>query len=153
MNTAKRQLGSALVAALIVLFGVVLWVDSYSLLDPDSYVFPRVMIIGMAITGSLVVIRDLWKARASEDYPPGDAVRRILLIVLMLATAGAIPFIGMGLGLVLLMLGAIELSRFEPWSARQRLLLHGIGIAIAVGLTVVFRELLYVPLPMGSWWG
>ncbi len=153
MNRPNKQLGSALVAALLVLFGAVLWIDSYSLLDPDSYVFPRVMIIGMAITGSLVMIRDLWKARDSEAYPPGDALRRILLIVLMLASAAGIPFIGMGLGLVLLMIGAIELARFEPWSWRQRILLHGIGIALAIGLTVVFRELLYVPLPMGSWWG
>lgn len=153
MNTPHRQIGSAAIAALLVIFGVVLWIDSYSLLDPDSYVFPRVMIIGMALTGSLVVIRDLWRDRASAQQPPGDALRRILLIVLMLATIALIPYLGMGMGLVLLMIGAIELSRFEPWSTRHRLLLHGIGIALAVALTVIFRELLYVPLPMGSWWG
>lgn len=153
MTIQKRQLGSVLIAALLVLFGIVLWVDSYSLLDPDAYVFPRVMIIGMTVTGSLVVIRDLWRERATEAYPPGDALRRILLIVLMLVATALIPFIGMGAGLVLLMIGAIELSRFETWSSRQRLLLHGIGIVLAIGLTVIFRELLYVPLPMGSLWG
>ena len=150
---AKRHMGGVITAAILVVLGGVLWVDSYSLLDPDAYVFPRVMIIGMTVTGSLVVVRDLWRARAQEAHPAGDNLRRILLVLLMLLSTALIPFIGMAVSLVLLMAAAIELSRFESWTTRQRMILHGFGLFMALTLTVVFREFLYVPLPTGSLWG
>jgi len=153
MTQTKKPIGGVITAAVLVILGAILWVDSYSLLDPDAYVFPRVMIIGMAVTGSLVVVRDLWRARAQEAHPAGDNLRRILLVLLMLLSTALIPFIGMALSLVLLMAAAIELSRFESWTTRQRVILHGCGLLMAVGLAVVFREFLYVPLPTGSLWG
>jgi len=152
MSTAKRQFGGVIIAALLAILGGLLWVDSYSLLDPDAYVFPRVMIIGMVTTATLVVIRDLWRARIEQAQPPGDALRRVLLVLLMLLTVALIPFIGMALGLVVLMAAAIELSRFESWTLRQRLILHGFGLVMAITFAVVFREFLYVPLPTGSLW-
>jgi len=130
----------------------VLWMDSYNLLDADAYVFPRVMIIGMCVTGSLVVVRDLLRVRAAEPQAAGDGLRRVLLVLLMLITSALIPFIGMALALVILMAMAIELSRFETWTLRHRIILHGCGLALAIGLSVVFREFLYVPLPTGSLW-
>jgi len=153
MTQAKKPIGGVITAAVLVILGGILWVDSYSLLDPDAYVFPRVMIIGMTVTGSLVIVRDLWRARAQEAHPSGDNLRRILLVLLMLLSTALIPLIGMAVSLVLMMAAAIELSRFESWTIRQRVILHGCGLFMAVMLAVVFREFLYVPLPTGSLWG
>jgi hypothetical protein len=150
MNSLINRYGGTVVAAFIIGLSVLMWRESLELVDSDSFIFPRVILLFMGITASFVVIRDLfWKSVNMPAQQAGSNFRRLALVCLLLATVALIPTVGMGFALAILMVVCIELSRFESWSLSHRLKLHAVGLTLVILLTWTFRTLLYVPLPVG----
>lgn len=150
MNSLINRYGGTGVAAFIVGLSILMWRESLELVDSDSYIFPRVIILCMGISASLIVLRDIfWKSNITVAQHTGSNVRRLALVCLLLVTVALIPWAGMGLALAMLMVLCIELSRFDKWSLTHRLKLHAVGLTLVILLTWTFRTLLYVPLPVG----
>src|SRR3546814_6668053 len=82
--SSSRDLPGTIIAAAFILLGAVFWWDTTDMSDPDSYVFPRSIIVLMIAFSLLLILRNLafgggpaaWRRRgpvAARDRPGGGA--------------------------------------------------------------------------------
>lgn len=148
---ARKDTGGAIVSAVLIGIGcLVIW-DSMSYMDKDSAVFPRTF-AGVLIATSMVYIV-MWllgRAMAGAAAEPGSGLRRMLLVAVMLGGTMAMPVIGF-IGAALPVFAALTLiAMYDPWTKFRVLVYPLIGTAIVLGFFYLFREVLLVPLPVGS---
>ncbi|MEH6648718.1 MAG: tripartite tricarboxylate transporter TctB family protein [Motiliproteus sp.] len=151
----QRDIGGIICAALFILLGVACLYETTLMTDPDSYVFPRMVIAGLMGLSLVLIINALMKPDTVVTDENASAVapsnsRRILLVVSMLGATLLMPWVGFllsGLGaFVALML----LSQYDPWTQGKIWLYSLVAVAIVCGFYGVFSYLLNVPLPEGS---
>lgn len=148
---ASRDLAGSLIAAVFVLLGALAWWDTTDMVDPDSYVFPRTVILLMVGLSLLLILRNLAIGGGQNHLSTaGSWPRRIGLVVAMLAGALAMPLVGFLPSGIVVFLAIMVLAMYDPWSASRRLVFPLVGLAVVVGFFILFSELLRVPLPLGS---
>jgi hypothetical protein len=145
---ARKDAGGAVVAAILVGVGcLVIW-DTMEYVDADSAVFPRTF-AGVMIVASLVYIVT-WVIGRGEHRPEpeaGSARRRVLLVVIMLSGALAMPWIGF-IPAALPVFGALLLvAMYDPWTPYRMVVYPLIGAGIVFGFYFLFSQALLVPLP------
>src|SRR3546814_18571818 len=57
--SSSRDLPGTIIAAAFILLGAVFWWDTTDMSDPDSYVFPRSIIVLMIAFSLLLILRNL----------------------------------------------------------------------------------------------
>src|SRR3546814_4692035 len=81
-------LPGTIIAAAFILLGAVFWWDTKDMSDPDSYVFPRSIIVLMIAFSLLLILRNLafggGRPRSADE---GSWPRRIGLVAVMLLGA------------------------------------------------------------------
>lgn len=134
----------------IVIAAVTLW-DTTSYTDADSYVFPRTIAV-VLIVFSLVLIVQWLLGRQSLSEPPaaGSTPRRIALVIAMLAATAAMPWIGFLVSGVLAFAAVLLIAMYDPWTRFRTIVYPVVGLVIVGGFYLLFREVLQVPLPVGS---
>lgn len=147
----RKDTGGAVISAVMIgIACLVIW-DSMSYTDPDSAVFPRTF-AGVLIAASLAYIV-MWlvgRAKAGAAPEAGSSVRRFLLVAVMLGGTMAMPVVGF-IGAALPVFAALTLiAMYDPWTRFRVLVYPLIGTAIVLGFFYLFREVLLVPLPVGS---
>ena len=154
-RTASRDVAGMVLAAVFILLGAVLWWDTTTMSDPDSYVFPRATIVAMVVFCLILIVSNLMRiggfGGASGDAAAGGSTpRRIGLVAAMLAGTLMMPVFGFVVS-GLAVFGVLTLvAMYDPWT-RFRLIVYPLaGTAIVVGFYLLFSELLLVPLPVGS---
>ncbi len=145
---ARKDTGGAVVSLLLIALGcLVIW-DTTTYADSDSAVFPRTFAAVMIVAAVAYVLT--WLAGRGEDLGEpagGSSRRRICLIVVMLAGALAMPWLGF-LFAALPVFGALLLvAMYDPWTTRRMILYPVIGLAIVFGFYFLFNDVLLVPLP------
>jgi hypothetical protein len=145
---ARKDTGGAVVAAILIGIGcLVIW-DTLEYVDSDSAVFPRTF-AGVMIAASLVYVL-MWLLGRGEQRPEpeaGSARRRVLLVVIMLAGALTMPWIGF-IPAALPVFGALLLvAMYDPWTPYRMVVYPLIGTAIVLGFYFLFSQALQVPLP------
>lgn len=147
---SRRDTGGAVVAALLIGVGcLVLW-DTTGYADPDSAVFPRTF-SGVMIAACIAYI-GMWLAGRGEDLgtpEPGSAIRRILLVAVMLAGALSMRWIGFLAAAVPVFGALLLIAMYDRWTPYRAIVYPLIGLALVSGFYFVFQELLQVPLPEG----
>jgi hypothetical protein len=146
-----RSIGSVVIAALLLICGaVVLW-ETTTYFDFDSAIFPRTvasLLVALCLIHILLWLMGL--AAPSESAEPGSSPRRIGLVLLMLAGAFAMPWLGFILS-ALATFGCLTLlAMYEPWTRLRVIVYPLVGIAVVLGFYLLFGEILRVPLPVGS---
>jgi hypothetical protein len=150
-----RDFGSVIIAALILLFGVVVIWDTTTYSDFDSAVFPRIVSSGMIALCLLYIV--LWLiglagARAGDgETEEGSWPRRVGLVILMLGGTLAMPWAGFILSSLVTFAALTLIAMYEPWTTTRIIVYPLVGIAVVLGFYVLFGELLRVPLPEGTW--
>ena len=155
-----RDVGTAVVAALMVLFGAAAISDTYSYFDFDSAVFPRTVAIVLILLSLAVLVRWVAQRTGVIGAAPNEAIenggswpRRIALVVVMLAAALAMPWVGFLVAALVSFAMLLVIAMHDPWTPARIVVYPLVGLAIVVGFYVLFAELLMVPLPDGRWFG
>ncbi|MGF1594035.1 MAG: tripartite tricarboxylate transporter TctB family protein [Kiloniellaceae bacterium] len=147
----SRDLPGSVIAAAFICLGAVGWWDTLRMVDADSFVFPRTVIVLMIAFSLLLILRNLLRGGGRHHLPTeGSWPRRLGLVAVLLAGALAMPLVGFLPSGIVVFLAIMALAMYDPWTGIRRLVFPLVGIAIVVGFYVLFSEVLRVPLPVGS---
>ena len=148
--------GIIVAAALIVLGIVALW-DTTNMADADSFVVPRMVAISMMAFCILFIVLQMIAPSIGTNEEAGmtggSSPRRIGLVIAMVLAALLMPWLGFLLSGALAFAAIMLLAMYDEWTPFRRLVFPVVGIVIVAGFYVIFAELLLVPLPVGSLFG
>ena len=148
-GNGQRDTGGMVIAALFILVGVAAIWDTTSMVDADSYVYPRAVAIIMIALALLFIAINLMRPPAGEKAAPhpGSTPRRIGLVLAMLGSAALMPYTGFfiaGLGaFAVIML----IAMYDPWTRFRAIVYPLVCLAVVTGFYVLFKKALLVPLP------
>lgn len=152
MKSSKRHrdVGGMVTAAFFILLGAVLYYDTTTMLDRDSYVFPRAVIAAMVGLSLAVIIMNLVRPEAETEGPErGSGMRRAGLVAAMAAATALMPVLGFVVSGLIAFMIIMVLAMYDPWTRFRLIVYPVVGLAIVIGFYVLFKEVLYVPLPTG----
>lgn len=137
-----------------ILLGVIAWIGTNSMADPDSYVFPRAVIIVMIACGILKIVTNLIRGTAAVEDPSagGSDLRRVRLVAIMLGGAFLMPWIGFPVAGFLIFGALTFVAMFDAWTRQTAVIYTISALAVVGGFYFLFAELLYVPFPVGWLW-
>ncbi|MEH6577239.1 MAG: tripartite tricarboxylate transporter TctB family protein [Amphritea sp.] len=152
--TTKRDIGGIVCAALFILIGAACFYETTQMTDPDSYVFPRMVISGLMILSFILIVTSLSKPGTAEtEEIPGknrpSTPRRVLLVATLLGVTLLMPIIGFVLSGLGAFIALMLLAQYEPWNKTKMALYIIVSVAIVGGFYGAFSYLLHVPLPEG----
>ena len=153
--TIKRDVGGIICATLFILIGASCLYETTQMTDPDSYVFPRMVIAGLMSFSLILIVTSLLKAEPADteeaqSQKRPSTVRRVLLVATLLAATLLMPIIGFLLSGLGAFIALMLLAQYEPWNKRKVVLYIIVSMAIVGGFYGAFSYLLHVPLPEGS---
>ena len=150
-NNMTKDLGGAVMGGVFILVAsFALW-DTTSMIDSDSYVFPRAIAIAMILFSIQLICWNLIRpSKLDETHQRGSTVRRTLLVAVMLLTCIAMPWLGFLLSGILSFGLLMIVSMYEVWTIKRRIIYPLLAAAIVYGFYTLFSELLLVPLPLGQ---
>lgn len=157
MPARSADVGTAIIASLLIIFGAAAIWDTFSYADFDSAVFPR-MVAGVLILLAVgVLVRWIAQRTGAVAMTPTDVEesagswpRRILLVAVMLAAALAMPWLGFLVAAIISFAALLLIAMHDPWTPSRIVVYPLVGLAIVIGFYVLFAKLLMVPLPSGS---
>ena len=144
---SQGQLGSLIISAMFVLAGLVTLYDTLSYTDRDSKVFPQTVAIILIVCASVSFIMRFIKPTDEGGFGQGIWWRRVLLILTMVLTCIAMPFVGFLPAGVIAFAGGLIAAMHDRWSLSNILLYWGSGGIIMVLFYTLFKYVLHVPLP------
>ena len=146
-TTNKKDIGSFIVSAFFIIAGIVTLYDTMSYSDLDSKVFPRAAAIVLIICASFSLIYGLLKPSAEEGFGHGSWWRRILLVITMLLSCVAMPYLGFLGASAIGFIGGLIAAMHDKWTTKKILLYWGSGALVMIGFYALFKMVLQVPLP------
>ena len=148
-SSGRRDTGGMVVSALFILVGVIAIWDTTSMVDADSYVYPRAVAIIMIVLAILFIVLNLLRPATGEASAvnPGSTPRRVGLVAVMLGCAAAMPYTGFFIAGLGAFSAIMLIAMYDPWT-RFRLIVYPIVcVAVVTGFYVLFKTALLVPLP------
>ena len=117
--------------------------------DTLGAVFPRSVAVLMMVLGACYVVLALRKPGVSATRLQGSGMRRLALFGVMLGWALLLEPLGfLTTSLIGYVLGLL-IANFDRWTPRMTMIYCGAGCSMVVGLFLLFRFALKVPLPPG----
>jgi putative tricarboxylic transport membrane protein len=152
----EHDMGGIFCATVFIVLGSVCLYETTQMTDPDSYVFPRMVIAGLIGLSLVLIVDSLLKPRACASEYKKDAVhpstlRRVLLVIAMMGAPLLMPWIGFLLTGMLVVISSMLLAQYDPWTKRKLFIYTFVSMVIVFGFYIVFSQLLQVPLPEGEW--
>ena len=151
-SALQRDTSSIGMACLFIIIAVVFLWDTTTMLDSDSYVFPRAVAIAMIALSLVLIFWHLIKPRLEPDQAVVQAstIRRVALVGSMLAGCLAMPWLGFLIPGIMTFFLLMFIAMYDEWSTKRKILYPIVAIIIVVGFYTLFGNLLQVPLPVGS---
>lgn len=153
---SSRDTGSIVLAAMFIIVAAVAIWDTTTMVDSDSYVFPR------AIAGSMIVfcllliiwnfIRPTRTGNTQDTDPQASSARRIGLVIIMLLGALLMPYLGFIVAGIIIFIAIMLVAMHEPWTLGRVFVYPLVGIGVVLGFYALFTKVLLVPLPAGQLW-
>lgn len=150
----RSDMGGIIVSVLMIIIGVIAIWDTTSMLDSDSYVFPRVVAGSMIGLSILFIVKQFVAPSMGRNDDAGLAggshIRRACLVVAMVVCALLMPVLGFLISGILVFITIMMLAMYDKWTAKLKVVFPLVGVAIVGGFYLVFAKLLLVPLPVGA---
>ena len=148
-NTQDSQvsIGSFTISAFFIIAGIVTLYDTMSYSDIDSKVFPRASAIVLIICASASLIYGFIKPSAEEGFGHGSWWRRALLVITMLISCLAMPYMGFLAASAIAFIGGLIAAMHDQWTKKKLFMYWGSGALIMIAFYVLFKTVLQVPLP------
>ena len=147
-----KDTATIFMACLFILVSVIALWDTTHMLDSDSYVFPRAVALAMIVFSLTLIVWNLIKPRIEkkETITGASTVRRVSLVVVMLLSCLAMPWIGFLIPGIITFLLLMYIAMYDEWTLKKKILYPLVAVAIVVGFYSLFGNLLQVPLPIGT---
>ncbi len=147
-----KDTATIFMACLFILVSVIALWDTTHMLDSDSYVFPRAVALAMIVFSLILIVWNLIKPRIEkkETITGASTVRRVSLVVIMLLSCLAMPWIGFLIPGIITFLLLMYIAMYDEWTLKKKILYPLVAVAIVVGFYSLFGNLLQVPLPIGT---
>jgi hypothetical protein len=146
----RSDIGGAVVAVLLIVFGGLALQNTTTYTDVDSAVFPRAIAIALIVISIVFLIRWLrYRAIASPAHEKGSWVRRAAFVCVMLATALAMPWVGFIAAALVSFAALMVVAMFDRWTPARALWYGAVGLGVVFGFYTLFAKILLVPLPDG----
>ena len=147
-----KDTATIFMACLFILVSVIAMWDTTHMLDSDSYVFPRAVALAMIVFSLTLIVWNLIKPRIEkkETITGASTVRRVSLVVIMLLSCLAMPWIGFLIPGIITFLLLMYIAMYDEWTLKKKILYPLVAVAIVVGFYSLFGNLLQVPLPIGT---
>jgi len=147
-----KDTATIFMACLFILVSVIALWDTTHMLDSDSYVFPRAVALAMIVFSLILIVWNLIKPRIEkkETITGASTVRRVSLVVVMLLSCLAMPWIGFLIPGIITFLLLMYIAMYDEWTLKKKILYPLVAVAIVVGFYSLFGNLLQVPLPIGT---
>lgn len=152
-NTSRRDVAGMVTAAVFILIAVVALWDTTTMVDADSFVFPRAVAIAMIIFCMLLIAWDLIRpdsGNGETSVPGASTVRRVSLVMAMLVSTALMPWLGFLISGFAAFVSIMLIAMYDQWTPFRRLVYPLVCAAFVIGFYFLFAELLLVPLPVGS---
>ncbi|MET0069725.1 MAG: tripartite tricarboxylate transporter TctB family protein [Candidatus Thiodiazotropha sp.] len=152
MDKSKQQDYGAIICTLILIaLGGVFYYDTTTMVDADSFVFPRAIIFLMLILALLRLVLDLFRPMPEpRNALNQNNIRSLLLVLVMGISISLIPVIGFYSSLMIAFFSIMYLSMYEKWTKSRRWF-YPVAAAIAVtSLYLLFERVFEVQFPVGS---
>lgn len=147
IDSSQGSIGSFIVSVFFIIVGIVALYDTMSYSDIDSKVFPRAAAIVLIICAGASLILGLIKPTAEEGFGHGSWWRRILLVVTMLISCFAMPYLGFLAASAIAFIGGLVAAMHDDWTIKKLLIYWASGALIMIAFYVLFKIVLQVPLP------
>ncbi len=149
MRDGNRDVSGMVVSALFVLIGLVAIWDTTTMVDSDSYVFPRTVAIFMIGFSLFYIVWNFMKAPSDEKLrpQPGSTPRRAGLVAAMLASAFMMPYTGFVIAGFVAFAAIMMVAMFEKWTRGRLVAYPLVCVAVVAGFYFLFAKALLVPLP------
>lgn len=138
---------TVVVALGMIGFGLLALYDAAGYRDADSAVFPVTVAGALIVFALVVLLRAALGFRNRETPQPGSTVRRVVLVLAMLAGAVLLPLIGFLASALLVFAVLTVTAMHDRWTARRAVVFALSGLLVVIGFTWLFRSVLLVPLP------
>lgn len=151
MPASRHDIASIGMAVLFIVVGLFVLYDTTTYQDLDSSVFPRTVALLMIVFSVVLIVWNLLKPQVAEaaEGEGGSTVRRVVLVLVMIAASAAMPYIGLLLSALISFGVLMAVAMFEPWT-RTRLIVYPLSaVVLVVGFHWLFGDLFQVPLPQG----
>jgi hypothetical protein len=134
----------------IIVAAVALW-DTTTMMDSDSYVFPRAVAIAMIVFSLALIIWNLVVPSAGDGEPmPGASTpRRVGLVAVMLVSTALMPYLGFLVSGFIAFAATMLIAMYDPWTRFRRLVYPLVCIGVVLAFYTIFAKVLLVPLPPG----
>ena len=134
--------------SLLLFGGVALVAISQSAtLNAEAAVFPKTIAIAMVILVALSVLKLFFTRHVTEIATEGSYIRMAAVPALMMGAVFLIPISGFMVSAILLGLGLIIPAQHDKFSVKGWAYLIASVVGIVVVSTLLFSEVLGVPLP------
>ena len=151
-GVVRRDVSGIVTAAVFILIAAIALWDTTTMVDADSYVFPRAVAIAMIVFCLLLIAWNLIRLGPNGDAPIQGAstVRRVGLVIGMLVSTALMPWLGFLVSGLAAFVSIMLIAMYDPWTRFRTLVYPLVCAAVVVGFYFLFAELLLVPLPVGS---
>ena len=146
-NPVKRDVGSLVISLVFIAVGLITLRDTTSYFDVDSKIFPRAAAIMLILTAGVSAVTSMVRPTMASGFGQGSWWRRILLVGSMLGAALAMPWVGFLSAAALICAGGLVSGMHDRWTGRLVFFYSAFSAIIAVAFYVLFKYVLYVPLP------
>ncbi|TDL78312.1 C4-dicarboxylate ABC transporter permease [Palleronia sediminis] len=145
----RARLADALALSVFGAVAIVVIVQARGL-NADAAVFPRTVAWAMLAFVALAAIRLVVLKRAARPAPARGRARTAIVPVAMLGAVALIPAVGFLVGGVALALVLMAAAYHRDGEGGRAIVSVAGVVAVVIGVTLAFRELLAVPLPGGT---
>jgi putative tricarboxylic transport membrane protein len=139
-------------AVFILVAAIALW-DTTTMVDADSYVFPRAVAIAMIVFCILLILWGLMRpapGNGEASAAGASTARRVSLVIAMLASTLLMPWLGFLISGLAAFASITLIAMYDEWTPFRKIVYPFVCVALVVGFYFLFAELLLVPLPVGS---
>lgn len=148
---AKRDLGSIVCTAALILVGGVFYYDTTTMVDSDSFVFPRAIILMMVVMALIRLVIEL----ATPHCPQrgtlgGNYLRSVLLVVTMVISVSLIPSLGFLAAIMIAFFSIMYLSMYEHWTRTRTWAYPAVAVLVVTSLYFLFEKVFVVQFPESS---
>lgn len=144
----KSDRGGTVVAILGLTLSAACWLDTKTMMDADSFIFPRAIILFMGGLCLLLLLRNMFFLGIRQPPPlEGSPRRMVLLVAIMLITGLLVTVLGFLPATLLAFLSLMAVSQWDKWTLRTLAIYSLVGLVIVTGFYLSFKYLLGVPLP------
>lgn len=146
----QRDIGSIISCLALIIVAVVFYYDTTTMVDSDSYVFPRAIILMLLLTAIIRVVQDvIAPSEIVSKHLGQNYIRSILLVLTLLVSISLIPFIGFLMSMGIAYFAIMYLAMHERWTRQRAWTYPVVAIIVVATLYLLFVHAFNVQFPEG----